>query len=180
MFCPACSKEIPEQSTFCLYCGAAIQGAQATLTGLPHQPPADVSIVAGGFLGAVKPMPGKTGQYSRAGFYLRLALSDEHGSQTTADGMAVARIRIWQVVPGATEPVSILRTQVTFAVKGSLFALDHTTGRLFFQYDHPVKIGRLRLQGVETRARIELELVPAGGKQELHKAVELTLDPAEV
>ena len=179
MKCPSCGKTIPEQSAFCLYCGNAVGQQPSTPVEFNRRPPAQISALSLGLYGAIKPMPRKEGQYQREGFYLRFTLSDAAGLPTVCDGMGVAGVRIWQLEPPSTEPIGKLRTQATFAFKGTLFQFDSQSGQPFFLYRHPLKIYGLKLHPAETYARVELQLMPAGSKQTLHIPVEMRIDAQE-
>lgn len=179
MNCPSCSKTIPEQSAFCLYCGNPISRQSSSPVEFNRRPPAQISAVTLGLYGTLKPMPRKAGQYQREGFYLRFSLSDAAGLPTVCDGMGVAAVRIWQIEPASNEPLNKLRTQATFAFKGSLFQFDSQNGQPFFTYRHPLKIYGLKLQNAQTYARVELQLMPAGSKQTLHIPVEMSINTQE-
>jgi len=177
--CPSCAKTIPEQSAFCLYCGNPIGRQPSAPVEFNRRPPLQIRALILGLYGALKPMPRKAGQYQREGFYLRFSLSDADGLPTVCDGMGVAAVRIWQIEPASSELLNKLRTQATFAFKGTLFQFDSQSGQPFFTYRHPLKIYGLKLQYTETFARVELQLMPAGSKQTLHIPVEMRIDAQE-
>ena len=179
MQCPSCGKTIPEQSAFCLFCGNPIGRQPSAPVEFNRRLPVQISGLSLGLYGAIKPMPRRAGLYLREGFYLRFTLADTAGLPTVYDGMGVAAVRIWQIEPASPEPQYKLRTQATFAFKGSLFQFDSQSGQPFFTYRHPLKIYALKLQDAETYARVELQLMPAGSKQTLHLPVEMKIDAQE-
>lgn len=179
MQCPSCGKNIPEQSAFCLYCGSPAGRLPSPPVSFNHQPPVQITSLILGLYGAIKPQPRKEGQFIRDGFYLRFTLVDAAGNPTVCDGMGVANVRIWQLCSPDPEPVIRLRTQATFAFKGSLFQFDSGTGQPYFRHKQPLKVYGLRFQAAETYARVELQLMPAGSKQTLHLPVEMRIDAQE-
>jgi hypothetical protein len=82
MFCPACGKEIPENSNYCMFCGSSVSEPAPTEASLNENTPAAIGLTVH------KKGNAQTREDGLTGFPLHIQfwLNDEYGDATVSSG----------------------------------------------------------------------------------------------
>lgn len=92
MICPSCSKHIPAESRFCLYCGTRLP----TVTPIPvkkSSPSLSLEVVEFGTCGQTMVERGYLNERLRRGFEFAVALRDSNGKRIRSDGELIVALR---------------------------------------------------------------------------------------
>jgi len=92
MFCSACGKPIPEESKFCMYCGAPILG-HADGSNLRATPPVALVIQGLWLIGPTEIKKGFLDTKVGRGFKWAISLLDSDNQETISDGKLIAVLR---------------------------------------------------------------------------------------